>query len=206
MIVPHRAARTEATWWCAWTLQSTFTSPRQMMVPPAPTRSYQASVIVWSARRAVPSGPKPPPRVTVFVPGASPTRGPSRLVRRFVQARPGGDISARVCRSSTIGWTGGASACSSFSTYSALSRSAAASGTLMCLFLRSGSRRIPGSGFCWRKRGSVPPECRVSTAAAGSGSAVRADGVKCRRRRCRRAPGLPGMSPAVQKRQLPLYQ
>ena len=56
-------------------------------------------------------------------------------------------IMARVYPPFTIGWTGGISDRRSSSTYRLWSRSAAASGAVMCPPLRSGSRSIPAPVF-----------------------------------------------------------
>jgi len=126
-------------WW-AWTLWSTPTSPTQMIVWSAPPRSYRASIIARSAPRTVANDLKKTPsdslcprcrsdQIQVVSSGASRTPGPAACAVR---------IRARVCRSSTIGWTGGARTRSSSSMYSACSRSAAASGTLVLMLPFSG--------------------------------------------------------------------
>ena len=89
-----------------------------MIVSSAPTRSYQASIIAWSALRTVPNGLKKTPsdtlcprcrsdQIQVVSSGASHWPGPLARACR---------ISACDCRVSTIGWTGGISECTSSST------------------------------------------------------------------------------------------
>ena len=133
-----------------------------MIVSSTSTNSYQASLIAWSIScglrngrsKAVIDAMSPKCRsdqIQVVASGSSHRPGPPSRARR---------IMACVCRAFTSGWTGGISVRSNSSTYSACSRSAAASGTVMRLFSdpSHGTFRVAGSPGAT----TGPPRRRVS--------------------------------------------